>query len=301
MRTITTFLLATILGTIICELGMTKTTTAQIKIGIFADCQYCNCEPAGNRYYKNSLNKLDKCIFDFNQNNEIDFVVGLGDLIDRDFASFSQVNAVLAKSNNKVYNVSGNHDYAINPEYFNEVPNQLNLKNNYYTLEHKNWLFIFLDGNDITLQSNNNKTVEEAKNLLSELTRTNQPNNKEWNGGIGKKQISWLKKQLNNAENKSLNVALFCHYPLLPLEAHALWNSTEVLSVLNKYACVKVWINGHNHAGGYALQNGVHFITLNGMVDTETENAYAVLSISEKEIKIVGAGRQESKILPIKH
>lgn len=279
---------------------MTKTTTAQIKIGIFADCQYCDCEPAGNRFYRNSLDKLDQCIFEFNQDNKIDFVVGLGDLIDRDFASFNEINNVLAKSNNKVYNVTGNHDYAVNPEYYNKVPKQLNLKNTYYSIEHKNWLFIFLDGNEITLNSNNTKTVTKAKNILAELTSTNQPNNKEWNGGIGQTQISWLKKQLKNAENRNLNVALFCHYPLLPLEAHSLWNSTEVLSVLNNHTCVKAWINGHNHAGGYALQNGIHFITLKGMVDTETENAYSIVSFTNKEISINGFGREESKKLSVK-
>lgn len=300
MKYMTRKILANFVCIIIFEIGMTTTVYAQVKIGIFADCQYCDCEPAGIRFYQNSLGKLDDCIADFNADTEIDFVVGLGDLIDKEYSSCKAVNSVLAKSANKVYQVTGNHDYSVKSEYFDEVPKQLNLKNTYYSIEHNKWQFIFLNGNDITLHSNDKETVKQAKDILAELTRTNQPNNKEWNGGIGQTQISWLKTQLKNAEKKNLNVVLFCHYPLLPLEAHALWNSTEVLSVIEKYSCVKAWINGHNHAGNYAMKNGLHFITLKGMVDTKTKNAYSFISLTDKEIKIKGIGREQSRKLPVR-
>lgn len=280
--------------------GMIKTTEAQVEIGIFADCQFCDCETAGNRYYRNSLEKLEHCISDFNAINKIDFVVGLGDLIDRDFDSFKKVNVVLAESNHNVYQVSGNHDFSVQRNYFEEVTGQLNQTYPYYSIDHKNWRFIFLNGNDITLSSNNKRTIKQAEHLLSELNKNNQPNNKEWNGGIGQKQIDWLKTQLKEAEKDRLNVVLFCHYPLLPLGAHSLWNSTKILSILHHYNCVKAWINGHNHAGGYTKQNGIHFITLKGMVETETTNAYSVISFSEKEINITGFGREQSRILEIK-
>lgn len=284
-------------GLIIFGIGMTKTVGAQVKIGVFADCQYCDCETAGNRYYRNSLVKINDCISEFNKDDKIDFVVGLGDLIDRDFNSFEKVNSILALSKNKVYHITGNHDYSVESDLFDEVPKQLNLKKTYYSVKQQKWLFIFLDGNDITFNSNDKETVKQAEHLVAKLTTTKQPNNHKWNGGIGQTQLSWLKKQLSKAEKKNLKVVLFCHYPLLPLEAHALWNSTEILPVLNNYNCVKAWINGHNHAGGYAEQNGIHFITLKGMVDAKIENAYSIISFSEKEIEINGFGREENKNL----
>ena len=78
---------------------------SQIKIGVFADCQYCDCETAGTRFYRNSLQKLDDCINQFNTNKELDFVVGLGDLIDRNILSFDSVNSILSKSKKEVFHV----------------------------------------------------------------------------------------------------------------------------------------------------------------------------------------------------
>jgi predicted phosphodiesterase len=78
---------------------------------------------------------------------------------------------------------------------------------------------------------------------------------------------------------------------------HTLWNSEEVLAVLSKFRCVKLYLNGHNHAGNYAFQNGVHFVNLKGMVETENENAFSVITFSDKKIEIKGFGREESRSL----
>jgi hypothetical protein len=59
-------------------------------------------------------------------------------------------------------------------------------------------------------------------------------------------------------------------------------------------------MNGHNHAGNYAFQNGIHFITLKGMVETETENAFSEVLFSEKNIEIKGFGQEKSWKLNIK-
>ena len=95
---------------------MFKNASAQLKIGVFADCQYCECPTQGNRYYKNSLQKLSVCIQRFNADS-LDFIVGLGDLIDRDFASFEKVNAILDKAKQPVFQVTGNHDYSVEEGY----------------------------------------------------------------------------------------------------------------------------------------------------------------------------------------
>ena len=70
---------------------------SQIQFGVFADCQFCDCQTAGTRFYRNSPAKLNDCISEFNKNENLEFIVGLGDFIDRDFASFATVNSVLNK------------------------------------------------------------------------------------------------------------------------------------------------------------------------------------------------------------
>jgi manganese-dependent ADP-ribose/CDP-alcohol diphosphatase len=275
-------------------------TQAQVKIGIFADCQYCDCETAGQRYYRNSLSKLNDCVSTFNKTENLQFVVGLGDLIDRDFSSFEKVNKVLNQSQNEVFHVTGNHDLSVQTENIDKVPSQLNLDKTYYSFDKENWRFIFLNGNEITLQSTNPEIVKQAKAILKQLKSDNKPNNKDWNGGMSTEQISWLKQELKNAEQQNKKVILFCHYPLLPFEAHALWNAEEVLQILQESGLVKAWINGHNHAGNYAIKNGIHFITMQGMVDTESKNAFSILTLSNNKIEIEGFGREISRSLPIK-
>lgn len=284
-------------GLFLIFMNINFTSVAQIKIGVFADCQYCDCETAGTRYYRNSLEKLEDCINQFNQENEIDFVVGLGDIIDRDFASFDSVNAILSKSKKEVFQVIGNHDLEVEKSLIEKVPSKLNLEKTWYSFTKKGWHFIFLNGNDITFHSNDAEIVNQAKEMTEKLKSKGKPNYHEWNGGIGIEQRQWLEKELQKAENKKLKAVVFCHYPLLPFEAHALWNSEEVLAVLEKFNCVKMYMNGHNHAGNYATQNGIHFVNLKGMVETETENAFSIISFSDKQIEIKGFGREESRNL----
>lgn len=277
-----------------------NSATAQIKIGVFADCQYCDCETAGSRFYRNSLSKLEDCITEFNQTEKLKFVVGLGDLIDRDFNSFDSVNVILQNSKKKVYHVIGNHDLEVEKTKLELVPSKVNLSETWYSFTQKGWHFIFLNGNDITFHSNNQDIVKQAKEVTSNLKKEDKPNYYEWNGGIGSKQMEWFERELQKANDKKRNVVVFCHYPLLPIGAHSLWNTEEVIEIINNYKCVKAWINGHNHAGNYTMNNGIHFITLQGMVDTEKDNAFAIVSISDKEIVIDGFGRELDRKLPIK-
>lgn len=272
---------------------------AQVKIGVFADCQYCDCNASGSRYYRNSLDKLNACITEFNSVKDLDFIVGLGDLIDRDFSSYKKVNSILQQANAKVYNVVGNHDFSVEPEYFNEVPLQLGLKKNYYSIEKDGWKFIFLNGNEITFQTNDKKVIKQAEKMVSKLTAAKKPNNQEWNGGISKTQFKWLKKELKESEKRSLKVALFCHFPILPNEIHSLWNNDEVLGLIKKFSSVKVWINGHNHAGGYTKINGIHFITMRGMVETESGNSFSVVTFGDTDLRIKAYGREVERVLSV--
>lgn len=273
---------------------------SQIKIGVFADCQYCDCETAGSRFYRNSISKLEDCINEFNQNEEIEFIVGLGDLIDRNFASFDKVNSILSMSKSRVFQVIGNHDLEVEKEDLEKVPSKLNLTETWYSFSKKDWHFIFLNGNDITFHSNDPEIVKQAAEITDKLKKEGKPNLHNWNGGIGQNQLKWLERELQNAKAKNLKVAIFCHYPLLPFEAHALWNSEEVLEVFVKYSCVKLYLNGHNHRGNYAFQNGIHFVNLKGMVETENENAFSVVNFTDKQIEIVGFGSEISRTLSIK-
>lgn len=277
-------------------------TPAQIRFGVFADCQYCDCETAGSRFYRNSEAKLNKCINHFNQNEDLCFVAGLGDLIDRDLKSFQPVNAILRSSIHPVFNVPGNHDFDVEEKYLDQIPEKLGFNDHgihqtYHAFEKDGWMVIFLNGNEITFQSNDPEIVAKAQTLFDRVKAEGKPNAYEWNGGMSREQIGWLDEQLQKAGDKKLKTILFCHYPLVPMEAHTLWNAEEVLEVLKKYEGVKLWMNGHNHKGNYMVKQGIHFLTLPGMVETEHQNAFAEVVAAEGFIEIIGYGRVKSRKL----
>lgn len=271
-------------------------SNAPYKIGVFADVQYAPYENMNERYYKNSIQKLDKCMEQFNT-RQLEFVVGLGDLIDKDITSYDTILPILKKTKHAVYHVIGNHDLSVEDEYIESVPKKLGLEKKYYFLKEKGWRFIFLNGNEISMFTNNKEVKAKAEEMLLKLTANNEPNNQTWNGGLGEKQISWLSRQLQTAEKNGEKVVLFCHYPVYPIEKHCLWDYKKVLQVLEKHSCVKLWLNGHNHAGNYGKYSKIHFITLKGMVETENKNAFAIISLHENQIEINGFGREENRIL----
>lgn len=274
-------------------------SSAQISFGVFADCQYCDCETTGSRYYRNSMQKLGKAVQHFNQNKNLEFVVNMGDLIDRDFNSFAPLKPILSKLDKPVFHLPGNHDFEVEPENLTKVPAELGLSEMYYAFSKKGWLFVFLDGTDISFFSADKEKLKQAEKMAGQLKDEGQPNHHPWNAGIGAEQLTWFENHLKQAETQNLKVAVFCHYPLLPFESHALWNQKEVLSMLENYSCLKLWMNGHNHAGNSVFQNGIHFITLKGMVETETENAFAEVLFLENSIEIKGFGREKSRKLII--
>lgn len=93
---------------------------------------------------------------------------------------------------------------------------------------------------------------------------------------------------------------MFSHYPVWPENEHNLWNDAAVVSLLENAGCVAAYINGHNHAGNYAERNGIHYVTLHGMVDTPDTTAYAVARVYPDRLEIQGVGREESRSLLLK-
>lgn len=279
-------------------IGFSREAKSQITFGVFADCQYCDCDTKGTRFYRNSLGKLNDGIRQFNSSN-VDFIVGLGDLIDRDFSSYDSIIPILAQANKEIYQVIGNHDLAVNNADLEKVPQKLKLEKTWYSFVKKGWRFVFLNGSDLTFQSNAPKIVEKAKTLTTALKNEGKPNYHEWNGGIGKEQLQWMESELRNAQNKQQKVILFCHFPLLPYDAHSLWNTEEVVDILKKYDCVKCWMNGHNHVGNYTFADGIHFLNLKGMVETADMNTFSIIKLSKKAIEVKGYGNEPQRTLPI--
>lgn len=265
--------------------------------GIFADAQYCNCEPSGTRFYRNSLHKLEVAFNAFKEANP-DFILNLGDLIDRDYESFDPVMKIIASCGIKVYHVAGNHDFSVSQGQKKRVIPLLTGKKGYYSFERGAFRFIVLDGNEVSTYGPGGRSLtNEASSVIFRLQSEGEPNGFDWNGGIGTRQLAWLADQLEKSSQARQKVFIVCHFPVWPVNEHNLFNYKEVLDLLNKHDNIIAWLNGHNHAGNYGNTNMIHFLTFKGMVETEETGSFAIIEVYGNKLWIKGYGRERSMIL----
>jgi len=263
--------------------------------GAIADCQYCDAESRGVRQYRLSVEKLKSCVDHLNT-LELAFVTHLGDFIDRDFESFDTVGPIFDQLKTTRYHVLGNHDFAVADDRKNEVAAKLGLDAKYYDFQVKGWRYVVLDGNDISFHAYPSNSTKHAESVAYYVQ--NKIASPKWNGAVGPGQIRWLRGVLEGAEQQGEKAILFCHFPVYPENRHNLWNAEEIISVLEDYPCVKAYINGHNHSGNYGMKNGIHYLTLKGMVDTE-QTSYAVISTTEDNIHVAGYGRESDRDMAV--
>ncbi|UCE08152.1 MAG: metallophosphoesterase [bacterium] len=268
----------------------------EFSFGVIADCQYSSVEDSGLRKYSLSESKLKDCVEHLNTMN-LEFVIHLGDFIDEKYTNFDVVQPIYDRLNIPRYHVLGNHDFEVEDSKKEIVYKKLGMPSKYDDFEVKGWRFIVLDGNDISFHAypkNSEKYVNAIEYYEQETIKS-----PEWNGAIGAKQLSWLKTVLKEASRKGENVVLFSHFPIYPDDIHNLWNAHEIIELIEHYNNVKAYINGHNHAGNYGVKNGVHYLTIKGMVETE-KTSYAIVNIYETQIEVFGYGREESRVMTIK-
>ena len=269
------------------------------RFGIVADVQYADKPAKGKRHYNESADKLRACVSDFNR-QELAFVANLGDTIDGDggksAADMVLIAGIFRQLTCPVRHVLGNHCLDVpRPALLKE----LGLKSPYYEFARERWRFLVLNGMDVSYKSpEGSKQAKEAKSYLEKNPKLNK-----YAGALGEEQMAWLREQLADAARQKQRVIVFCHHPILAAAsspAAVLWNAAEVEAALARSGCVVAWINGHDHKGGYAFANGIHHLTVHGMVESPTGgNSYAVASVFETRIAVEGKGTTPSRVLEI--
>ena len=244
--------------------------------GVVTDIQYGDKEGSVSRDYRGTLQRLEQCVGAFN-GQKLDFVIQLGDLVDgyptNAVASGKDLDAVLPIFNRLTapkYHVVGNHCLNVGKDALGQ---KLGLTNFYYTFTApaaKGWRFVVLDGNDAGY------------------------------GVVSAGQLDWLRSALAQARQAGEKVICFCHFPLLKAaaETHRMANPEAVLAELDAAGCVVAWIAGHDHAGGYAMRNGVHHLTIKGLVEAPGSTAYARFELGTDRIRETGFGNEPSRVLP---
>ncbi|MDX6746797.1 metallophosphoesterase [Polaribacter sp. PL03] len=277
-----------------------ETKDTSFKIGVVSDCQYCNCDIKWDRYYKKSPQRLKEAVKTLNEDT-LSYTIHLGDFIDKNLESFDSILPTWKKLASTSYHVLGNHDFEVKDSLKKEMLKKLNIKNRYYSFVEKDWRFIVLDGNDLSFYGTTSKEkAQQTDSLFKLLKDKNLPFVKKWNGALSNDQLKWIKEELTIATQKNQKVGFYCHFPIFPIDQHNIWNREQFLAVIKPYKNVKLFFNGHNHAGAYELVDNVHYLTFKGMVDTENTSAFAKVNFNKDTITVEGFYREPSRKLVIK-
>jgi 3',5'-cyclic AMP phosphodiesterase CpdA len=270
-----------------------------LTFGVIADPQYADADPKWGRFYRNSLAKLEVAVADLNKRT-LDFTVTLGDLIDRDFASFSSVMPIYAKLTAPHFPVCGNHDFEVADADKGKVLAAMGMEKAYSSIVRKSWRFLFLDGTDIGVwrQPADDPRTASAKGMLRAGMEAKLPNAQKYNAAIGPEQMGWIDAELEAARSAGQRAILFCHYPVFPAgDPHNLWNDTALAALIARYPQAVAYMNGHNHAGNYGKRGSCHYVNFKGMVETEKAAAWAVVRCFPDRIEIEGCGLELDRVL----
>jgi 3',5'-cyclic AMP phosphodiesterase CpdA len=270
------FLLASVSGLWLGLLTLGAAETAPLlTFAAVADLQYADKEPGGTRFYRESPAKLRSVAADLNHAQPA-FVIHLGDLTDgqptpeqckRDVVTIA---AALKMVTAPWKQVLGNHDAKAGRNCMAEV---LDFKQFHYEFTQPGlagWRFVVLDGNDAGY------------------------------GVFSAQQLDWFRGVLAQAKARQERVLCFCHYPLIKEmdKGHVAAKPAPVMKILEESGCVVAWMAGHDHSGGHVLRNGIHHLTLRGMIETKDTPAAAIIRLFPDHLSITGYGREPSRELP---
>jgi predicted phosphodiesterase len=271
------------------------------RFGIIADPQYAAIEPQAEmgRYYANSLAKVGAAIETFN-GEELSFVMTLGDIIDRDFNSFDDILPVYEKLRHEAHFLLGNHDFGVAPEYLEKVVERVGMPAPYYSFKRHDYRFIVLNGNEVsTFATPEGHPLNRlGHERLAALSAAGADNAHAWNASLSDEQFAWLASEIEQAKAAGEKVIVMNHFPVYPPCEHDMWDRERIVELLASQANVVAYLNGHNHVGNYGKVAGCHFVNFKGVVDTESENTFAIVDVYPDRMEIRGFGREDSRTLP---
>lgn len=232
-----------------------------LKIGLFADCQFAQTDKEGSsRQYTRSATKLEQAIAWFNA-EKVDFTVSLGDLVDANIESAEELAPILAKAHQPIRHVMGNHDLL--PKERLRMEQILGLAEPYYY-----------------------SLVENGVRIIV-LNSTN----------VSQEQTKWIAEEFKTAQNAGEITIIMSHHPIYyPFGIGIMANSTQIREQIESDHTVHACFSGHVHLGGYTELNGVHYLTLKGMVESPN-NRHAIINIYTDRIEVVGRGEEQDKLL----
>ncbi len=237
-----------------------------MKIGLFTDCHYCNCEMlGGSRAALESFEKTKKAMEEFKKQG-VDICFCLGDLTDNVpgdtkesvMEYFVNITRLIKSYGIPYYLVPGNHDYLIVKA--EELKEKIDFKIPPYTVNTEKCNFIVLD-------ANYRSSMERFDVAGVEWTDSNLP----------PEQVEFLKNELKSSDKDCF---ILVHENLDPYVHpwHIIKNSDEVREIIKQSDRVKMVIQGHYHSGAERIIDNTPYLTLPAMCE-HSENYIKIIEI----------------------
>ncbi|MBN1830690.1 MAG: metallophosphoesterase [Deltaproteobacteria bacterium] len=252
-----------------------------MRFGIVTDSHYAEADPQFNRYFRESIEKMNECVELMNK-QKVDFLIELGDFKDQNTPPVEQktisylqaIERCFQEFKGPTYHVLGNHDVdsISKKQYLKNITNTgISTPSTYYSFDRKGIHFIVLDAN-----------------FLEDGTDYDHGNYK-WNETfISDAELDWLRKDLAGTD---LPCIVFSHQQLGGMGMTDIQNAETVRTILQESDKVLAGFDGHNHNGGHNKIEGIHYYTLKAMVDgSGMENSsYAIVEIMpDRNIVVTG-------------
>ena len=265
-------------GIVMLSVGKLPAVAAQrrpLRFGLMTDMHYADRERSGTRYYRDSMAKIEEAVEEFRR-AKVDFLIELGDMKDTTAASepvptlrfLDDAERALNRFGGPVYHVLGNHDMdcLTKEEFLAHTRNAGRARGKaYYSFSEGGVRCIVLDAN-----FNEDRTPYARGNF-------------DWRKAyIPKEQIEWLNKELTKHSKEPTLV--FLHQMLDSFSDVSkdlcVGNAEEVVAVLEQHKQVLAVFQGHHHPGHYSFRRGIHYLTLQGMIEQAAPtSAYAIVEV----------------------
>lgn len=277
------------------RIGAQNDLVPVIRFGMLSDVHYADREPAGTRFYRQSIEKVNECI-DLMNREKVNFVIELGDFKDQDaipneantLKYLEAIEGAFHQFNGPTYHVLGNHDMdGISKEQFltRVVNTDIPTSESYYSFNQNGFHFVVLDGNF----TRDGKAYDHG--------------NFTWdNTLIPESQVNWLKDDL---KVNQLPAVVFIHQMLDDSKSkeQSVQNAAQVRQILEQSGKVICVFQGHVHEERYSLINNIHYYSLIAVTDNEgpENNCYMIVDIyKDGSLTVDGYRRATDRKFPKK-
>ncbi len=251
-----------------------------LRVGLVTDLHYADKPPAGNRHYRETLQKLEEAARQF-EHDKPAFLVELGDLIDaadsvdverRYLQTINQPFSVICQDRHYVL---GNHcvDTLTKEEFLGGVEQA----KSYYSFDRGGFHFVVLDAC-----------------FRSDGQPYGRKNSHWTDANIPPAEIEWLDADLKATDKQ---VIVFAHQRLDVSNNHGVKNNADVRKVLEASGKVLAVFQGHSHQNDLKEIGGIHYCTLVAMVEgSGPENSgYSLMEVQPNgTIRLSGFRKQKS-------